>query len=67
MTRVADFGLTAIREDCNTGAGRRGESKNQSEEQVKWQKANGKWQMENHLNFAICHLNFDLFFWHFAI
>jgi hypothetical protein len=37
-------------------------------EQFKWQRANGKrqmvwdffrWQIANHLNFAICHLNFE--------
>ena len=30
--------------------------------QFKIQMANGKWQMENHLKFAVCHLPFDLLF-----
>jgi hypothetical protein len=31
-----------------------------AEKQFKIQMAKGKWQMENHLKFALCHLPFDL-------
>jgi hypothetical protein len=30
------------------------------EKKFKMQMAKGKWQMENHLRFAICHLPFEL-------
>jgi len=36
--------------DCGLG---------QANEQIKWQTANGKFQMVFHLPFALCHLNFE--------
>jgi hypothetical protein len=33
-----------------------------AEKKFKRQMAKGKWQMENHLSFAFCHLPFELLF-----